>query len=132
VKREKTRTGFGNTVDGTVVVVPDTDRRGTRHCGNRRRDTREDSELCVVLRELDAPELLPEAEDEDRVGTPPRKCKWRCTGAWRANKSLIIVLSESLSRMPFGRICFVTGDGDTDGGGCCNAWSLVARGNGTE
>jgi len=104
-----------------VVAVPDTDRRGTRLCGSRRRDTGEgvdeDSELCVVLRELDAPELLPEAEDEDRVGTPPWKCKWRCTGAWRANKSLIIVLRESLSRTPFGRICFVIDDGATEGGG---------------
>jgi hypothetical protein len=62
-------------VDDTVVVVPDTDRRGTRLCGSCRRDTGKgvdkDSEFCVVLRELDAPELLPEAEDEDRKGIPP-------------------------------------------------------------
>lgn len=59
-----------------MVVVPDTDRRGTRLCGSCRRDTgkcvdKDSGELCVVLRELDAPELLPEAEDEDREGIPP-------------------------------------------------------------
>ena len=107
-----------------MAVVPDRDRRGTRLCGSRRRDTGEgvdaDSELCVVLRELDVPELFPEAENEDRVGIPPWKCKWRWTGAWRANKSLIIALSASLNRMPLGRICFLTGDGVTDRGGCCS------------
>lgn len=75
MKREETRTGFGESEDDTAVVVPDTDRRGTRHCGSPRTDTGEgvdeDSELCVVLRELDTPELLPEADDEDRVGIPP-------------------------------------------------------------
>jgi hypothetical protein len=124
VKGEETRTGIGDNADDTVVVVPDMDKRGTRLCGRRSRDADEgvdeDSELCVVLRELDVPELFPEAEDEDRVGIPPWKCKWRCTGAWRANKSLIIVLSASLSRTPFGRICFLTGDGVSDGGDCCN------------
>jgi len=111
VKSEEARTGFGDKVDNTEVVVPDTDRRGTRLWGSRRGDTDEgvdeDSELCVVLRELDAPELLPEAEDEDRVGILPWKHRWRCTGGWRANKSLIIVLSASLNRTPFGRICFL-------------------------
>jgi hypothetical protein len=111
VKREETRTGLGDNVDDTVAVVPDTDRRGPRLCGSRRRDTGEgvekDGEFCVVLRELDAPELFPEAEDEDRVGILPWKRRWRCTGGWRANKSLIIVLSASLNRTPFGRICFL-------------------------
>jgi hypothetical protein len=99
--------------------VPDTDRRGTRLCGSRKRDTDEgvddDSELCVVLRELDAPELLPEAEDEDRVGILPWKRRWRCTGGWRANKSLITVLSASLNRTPFGRICFLGAIGSSCG-----------------
>lgn len=97
------------------------DRRGPRLCGSRRRDTGEgvekDGEFCVVLRELDAPELLPEAEDEDRVGILPWKRRWRCTGGWRANKSLIIVLSASLNRTPFGRICFLGAIGSSCGNG---------------
>ena len=75
MKREETRTGFGDNFDDTAVVVPDTDRRGTRLCGSRRRDAGEgvdaESELCVALRELDAPELFPEVEVEDRVGILP-------------------------------------------------------------
>jgi len=132
VTREETRTGFGD-VDDAVVIVPDTDRRGIRHCGSCRRDTGEgvveDSEPCVVLRDLDAPELLPvpEAENDDRVGIPPWKCKWRCTGGWRANKSLIIVLSASLSRTPFGRFCFLTVDDVV-----CGCLESSGRGNGTE
>jgi hypothetical protein len=125
-KREEKRTGIGNKGHGVVVVVRDTDRRRARDCGRRRRDTGEvvdeDSEPCVVLREQVALELFPEAEDEDRVGILPweYKCQWRWTGAWRANKSLMIVVSASLSRTPFGRTWFRTGDGVTDGGGCCS------------
>lgn len=120
-RREETRTGGG--VD--VVPVRDTDRRGTSDCGSSHgRDTGEGvdegSDVCVGLWGLDRPESLPEA-DEDAAGTASWKCEWRSTGAWRANRSLITVFRASLSRTPFGRMCFFpTEDGVTGGGGCCN------------
>lgn len=100
----------------------ETGKRATRDCGSSREigagdGVNEGNEVCVDLRGLDAPELHPEV-DEDAVGTAPWKCKCRCTGAVRANKSLMIVVNASLSRTPFGRTCFPTGDGVTDGGDC--------------
>ena len=120
-RREETRTGGG--VD--VMPVRDTDRRGTSDCGSSHgRDTGEGvdegSDVCIGLWGLDRPESLPEA-DEDAAGTASWKCEWRSTGAWRANRSLITVFRASLSRTPFGRMCFFpTEDGVTGGGGCCN------------
>src|SRR5258708_40081833 len=74
-KRGGKRTGFGDEVHGTVVVVRDTDRRGARDCGKRRRDTGKDvdeeSELCDGFRERVGPELSPAAADEESVGVPP-------------------------------------------------------------
>ena len=135
------------------MVVRDTVRRGTRDCGSSCErgagdDVDEDGEIGVIFRELDAPESLPET-DEDAAGNAPSKCEWRCTGTWRANRSLIIVVSASLSRTPFGRARFPTEDGVTGSGArCCgdaceqssgdqrelqgwDVWGLEARENWT-
>ena len=51
-----------------AVAAQDTNRRGTRDCGSHDRDNGDDvddDEVCIVCRELDAPELLLDADDED-------------------------------------------------------------------
>ena len=151
-RKEEERTGNGGDADGAVVVVRDAVRRGTRDCGSRCEtgagdDVDEDGEGGVIFRELDAPESLPET-DEEAAGTAPSKCEWRCTGTWRANRSLIIVVSASLSRTPFGSARFPMEGGVTGSKArCCSGcgqssgdqqdlqgwdvWGLKARENWT-
>ena len=109
MKRAHTRCGGGET--GTEAAADDTGRRGTRECGKRDWcDDVEDDELRALRLEAGAPESL---LDEEAEGAPSADWKRnsRYTSGWRENKSLMTVVSASLSRMPLGSTLFPARDG---------------------
>ena len=115
MKRSHTRCG-GDEI-GTGAAADDTDRRGTRESGNRNRcDDVDDDELRALRLEAGAPESLLD-EEEEGAAAADWKCDCRYTSIWRENKSLITVVSASLSRMPLGSKFFPASDGTTWGCG---------------
>ena len=108
MKRSHTRCGDEI---GTGAAADDTDRRGTRESGNRNRcDDVDDDELRALRLEAGAPESLLDEEDEGAAAAD-WKCNCRYTSVSRENKSLITVVSASLSRMPLGSKFFPASDG---------------------
>ena len=108
MKRSHTRCG-GDEI-GTGAAADDTDRRGTRQSGNRNRcDDVDDDELRALRLEAGAPESL--LDEEEGAAAADWKCDCRYTSVWRENKSLITVVSASLSRIPLGSKFFPGSDG---------------------
>ena len=78
--KEKKHTEYGDDVLVAAVAAQDTNRRGTRDCGSHDRDNGDDvddDEVCIVCRELDAPELLLDADDEDAAAAAAASA-WPC------------------------------------------------------
>jgi len=78
MERRGARTEYGDDIDGVMADAPDTERRGTSDSGSHGSGAGsgvdEGDEVCVVDRELDAPESLLESA-EDATATAAGDCK---------------------------------------------------------
>ena len=103
-KRGRTHTRCGGDETDNVAAADDTDRRGTREFGNHDR--------CVDDGVDDgAAELLLD-EDEDAAAAA-----W--TRGCREKRSLMTVVSASLTRTPLGSTCFPAAGAGGTTWGCC-------------